>query len=247
MAEILIDANLRLGASGPIFASGSGSPEGVITAPTGSLWLRTDGGTGTVFYIKNSGSGATGWASLGNQLDVPFILPPVGEYMLTTNGAGGAAAATLAGAANRIDLFPYVPRADFSINQLVVNCTTAVAAAQGKLLIYSSDSDQKADALLYESGILDFSTTGQKPATPSLSLKKGETYWFGIRHSSTATLSAWATAATPDINGGTAISTSARKVLRRTLAFGTAAPGTWGHVSSEINPGPATAIWMRRA
>lgn len=177
---------------------------------------------------------------------IPFILPPVGEYMLTTNGAGGAAAATLAGAANRIDLFPYAARADFSIDQLLVNCTTAVAAAQGKLLVYSADADHKADALLYESGTLDFSTTGQKTAAPSLTFKGGEVYWFGVRHSSTATLSAWAATATPDINGGTAISTSARKVLRRTLAFGTAAPEAWGHVSSEVNPGPATAIWMRR-
>lgn len=247
MAEVLIDANLRLGASGPLFAFGAGSPEGSISAPVGSLWLRTDGGAGTSIYIKENGSGATGWSANGNQLDVPFVLPPVGEYMLTTAGPGGAAAATLAGAANRIDLFPYAAKADFSIDQLLVNCTTAVAAAQGKLLVYGSDANHKADALLYESGTLDFSTTGQKTAAPSLAFKKGSVYWFGIRHSSTATLSVWATTSTPDINGGTAISTSARKTLRRTLAFGTAAPGTWGHVSSEINPGPATAIWMRRA
>jgi hypothetical protein len=43
--------------------SGTGSPEGVVSANIGSLFLRTDGGTGTSFYIKESGSGNTGWVA----------------------------------------------------------------------------------------------------------------------------------------------------------------------------------------
>jgi hypothetical protein len=50
--------------------------------------------------------------------------------------------------------------------------------------------------------------------------------------------------ATPDINGGT-IAATARKVLRRTLAYAGAAPASWGFVSSEISAGPATAVWLR--
>ncbi len=42
---------------------GSGSPEGVITAPVGALWTRTDGGTGTTLYVKETGSGNTGWVA----------------------------------------------------------------------------------------------------------------------------------------------------------------------------------------
>ncbi len=41
--------------------TGTGSPEGVITAPVGHLYLRTDGGAGTTLYVKESGSGNTGW------------------------------------------------------------------------------------------------------------------------------------------------------------------------------------------
>jgi len=41
--------------------SGTGSPETVVTAGVGSLYLRTDGGSGTTLYIKESGSGNTGW------------------------------------------------------------------------------------------------------------------------------------------------------------------------------------------
>jgi hypothetical protein len=42
---------------------GSGSPEGVVTAPVGCTYKRTDGGTGTAFYVKESGSGNTGWVA----------------------------------------------------------------------------------------------------------------------------------------------------------------------------------------
>ena len=44
-------------------AAGTGSPEGVVTAVRGSTWLRTDGGAGTTFYVKESGTGNTGWAA----------------------------------------------------------------------------------------------------------------------------------------------------------------------------------------
>ena len=40
---------------------GSGSPESVVTAPTGATYHRTDGGSGSSYYVKESGSGATGW------------------------------------------------------------------------------------------------------------------------------------------------------------------------------------------
>ncbi|PYJ70249.1 MAG: hypothetical protein DME75_09605 [Verrucomicrobia bacterium] len=40
---------------------GSGSPEGVVTADKGSVYHRTDGGAGTSFYVKESGTGNTGW------------------------------------------------------------------------------------------------------------------------------------------------------------------------------------------
>lgn len=42
-------------------ATGTGSPESVVTAPKGSLFLRTDGGDTTTFYVKTSGTGNTGW------------------------------------------------------------------------------------------------------------------------------------------------------------------------------------------
>lgn len=43
--------------------SGSiGTPEGVVVAGVGSEWINTTGGAGTTLYIKQSGTGNTGWA-----------------------------------------------------------------------------------------------------------------------------------------------------------------------------------------
>ncbi len=55
-------AGLELGASGPRIMSGSGSPEGVATAPVGSQWVDTSNG---FIYRKSSGSGNTGWVNGG--------------------------------------------------------------------------------------------------------------------------------------------------------------------------------------
>jgi len=45
-------------------SSGTGTPEGAVTANIGSTYRRTDGGAGTSFYVKESGNGAnTGWVA----------------------------------------------------------------------------------------------------------------------------------------------------------------------------------------
>lgn len=44
-------------------AAGSGTPEGAVVAGIGSTFRRTDGGAGTSFYVKESGTGNTGWVA----------------------------------------------------------------------------------------------------------------------------------------------------------------------------------------
>lgn len=47
-----------------VFITGTGSPEGVHTAPKGSLFMRTDGATANeALYVKTSGTGNTGWTA----------------------------------------------------------------------------------------------------------------------------------------------------------------------------------------
>lgn len=48
-------------AVGANILKGTGTPEGSVTATVGSMFLRTDGGANTTLYIKESGTGNTGW------------------------------------------------------------------------------------------------------------------------------------------------------------------------------------------
>lgn len=50
--------------TGPEIIAGTGTPESVITARIGSIFMRADGGAGTSMYIKQSGTGNTGWAAV---------------------------------------------------------------------------------------------------------------------------------------------------------------------------------------
>lgn len=55
------NAQIFLGAA--MVKNGIGSPEGVVTANVGSIYLRTDGASATTLYIKESGTGNTGWVA----------------------------------------------------------------------------------------------------------------------------------------------------------------------------------------
>ena len=53
---------ITIGVGNVLIKSASGTPEGSVTAPMGSLYLNTAGGAGTTLYIKESGgTGNTGW------------------------------------------------------------------------------------------------------------------------------------------------------------------------------------------
>lgn len=54
--------NLVTQESGLFIQWGTGDPNGAVTANVGALFLRTDGGAGSVLYVKETGSGNTGWA-----------------------------------------------------------------------------------------------------------------------------------------------------------------------------------------
>lgn len=63
MDTLRVDTEIELGDGGPKVLWGSGSPEGSVTAPIGSTFHRDDGGAGTAYYTKESGSGNTGWSA----------------------------------------------------------------------------------------------------------------------------------------------------------------------------------------
>lgn len=49
--------------NGPTWTANTGSPEGAVTAVVGSIYSRTNGGANTSLYVKESGTGNTGWVA----------------------------------------------------------------------------------------------------------------------------------------------------------------------------------------
>lgn len=66
ISRITVEGNenaLRWVTNGIKMTTGAGSPEGVVVANVGSIFLRSDGGVSTTFYVKESGVGNTGWVA----------------------------------------------------------------------------------------------------------------------------------------------------------------------------------------
>lgn len=65
----------------PSIRTGTGTPESAVSAQVGSIFLRSDGGTDTAVYRKESGTGNTGWVAvkttyaLGDLADVDVTSP----------------------------------------------------------------------------------------------------------------------------------------------------------------------------
>jgi hypothetical protein len=58
------NTGLGIGNTNAKIYAGEGLPENVVTADRGSIFLRTNGGPGYTFYVKESNDGTnTGWVS----------------------------------------------------------------------------------------------------------------------------------------------------------------------------------------
>jgi hypothetical protein len=57
------DHESRLDLLEGVLRYGNGTPEGSITGVVGDVYLRRDGSAGTIVYVKESGSGNTGWVA----------------------------------------------------------------------------------------------------------------------------------------------------------------------------------------
>lgn len=64
-AGVIPRVGFNAGTFGAQLFEGDGSPEGVVTARIGSMYLRRDGGQATAVYYKESTTVATGWVAIG--------------------------------------------------------------------------------------------------------------------------------------------------------------------------------------
>lgn len=62
----IYSGSYRFSSTTQFITNGVSSPEGAVTASVGSLFLRADGGSGTTLYVKESGTGNTGWTAVSS-------------------------------------------------------------------------------------------------------------------------------------------------------------------------------------
>lgn len=82
---------------------GNGSPEAAVTAPVGSIFQRKNGGTSTTLYIKETGSGNTGWVAVsaggdsGDMTKAVYDPQNAGKISGLTLGAGSGGVLSFVG------------------------------------------------------------------------------------------------------------------------------------------------------
>lgn len=81
-----------IGDAGTSEWTGPGTPEGVVTANAGSTYVRTDGTSGTTLYIKESGTGNTGWIP---QFSSVAISPNGTKYRISISDTGSIIATSI--------------------------------------------------------------------------------------------------------------------------------------------------------
>jgi hypothetical protein len=121
---------------GPKLLGGSGSPEGAVAAPVGSIYMRSDGGSGTSVYNKESGTGNTGWvADAGGGSGSAVVTNPATTAANTiTSSAIGAVSLTIKQASGQTALL--LDLRDSS-NAAVLQASNQRVAVAGAGLSYS--------------------------------------------------------------------------------------------------------------
>jgi hypothetical protein len=109
-------------------------------------------------------------------------------YPLCVTGFGSNNWSTRAGTGNVADLAPWIPRVSFTPSNLGCVPTSGGAGATGKVVVYSADSAGYPNALLYDSGTLDFAVASatHRSAASAITFAAGSIYWVGIQFGTTA-------------------------------------------------------------
>lgn len=223
-----------LQAAGFIAPSVASDPESPVN---GQVWYNSTGDR-----LKARIMGVTQPLGLS---EIPAMQPAAGRYYRTDAGIG-TTTTTLAGAANRIEIYPWTSPFDFDVDLIGCNVTTAVAASTVKLVLYDSDELGRPANLLYETAALDCATTGAKTEAVALSLLKGKQYWVGVRWNSTTTISAFQPYTCRGLDN-LSIETAKRSKFQTTATYANGAPDPWVFNAAQAATGNPPALWFRVA
>ena len=186
------------------------------TTATGLKWAApAAGGSGVAEFYASPNAGG-------------FV---VGQFY--DNSFAANPSSTLIGAVDRIELAPHYSGSASSIDQIGVVVSTAVAASNVKIVIYSSDAAGWPSTLLYESANIASTTAVYVFAALTFTFAAGTRYWVGVRFSAACTIRTIPVTSALNLGLLSSNATSYASVLRRTLAFATAAPNPWVFTNTD--------------
>jgi len=173
----------------PKITAGTGSPESVVTGAVGSVYLRTDGGSTTSVYFKESGTGNTGWISntpvrsgafyspltyVGANNDAPKILAGSGVPEGVISGAVGSVYLRTDGGATTSIYFK-------EAGSLSTGWVSNSAVSSGDLFTYTVISGDKTLSNRERTTVISSGLIVTLPSTPSAGFEVAISVNSGIR------------------------------------------------------------------
>jgi len=150
---------------------------------------------------------------------------------------------TLASAAGRQDIAPYLAAFDFTIDQMGMSVSTA-SAGSACGLIFDADANGRPAQLLAQSANIDTGTTGTKFGPVSFSFQAGKLYWLGNWTSAACTLRCAQTYSNYTLTWTGAATPAREAVLRRVVTFGEQSTD-WVYAAGQHTGASAPFVLMR--
>jgi hypothetical protein len=154
--------------------------------------------------------------------------------------------ATQALNANQIRLIAFVPDITFTIDQVGLSVSTAVAGSNIKVLIYSAHATtRRPETLLVQSANISGAATGTIFVNQSFTFTEGVLYWIGVHSNNNPTIRTASNTSVPMLTTTNAATPVLNRCLLDTQTFGSP-PATWTYSTAQPgNAGPPYIIFRR--